>query len=219
MELIEINGLDTQSPQRRLKLFANIGRREAFGPVQELIEAVAELGGDDPLRAVVPAQVITDQALGKVVPVALSGVDEVDAELRGLIENGVRVGLGKRAAPLAAKLPGTDADDRYPQPCAAENSVTHAESLLQNPVSGTRIVSGWRRWSKRRSSEKSSRQALYLSRRRRPPGWKSAVENWRPATTLRSNNATYIRDHFTPYKPRYHCRRPSPAILTGVADL
>src|ERR1035437_2241279 len=138
MELIEVNRLDAQRPQRRLKLLANVRRSETFGPVQELIEAMAELGGDDPLRAVVPAEVIADQAFGKVVAIALSGIDEVDAEFGRLIEDGVRFSLGEGAAPLAAKLPGAHADDRYPQTRAAENSIAHAGSLPKNPESGTR---------------------------------------------------------------------------------
>ena len=76
-----------------------------------------------------PAEVIADQPLRKVVAVAFGRVDEVDAEFGRLIEDGVRVGLGKGPAPLAAKLPGAQANYRHPQTRAAENSISHGETL------------------------------------------------------------------------------------------
>src|ERR1035437_3203543 len=101
---------------------------------------MAGLGGHEPARAIVPAKVIADQTLGKVVAVALCGVNKVDAEFSRLIEDSVRVGLGKGAAPFAAQLPRAQANNRHPQTRAAENSIAHGGSLLQNPVSETRII-------------------------------------------------------------------------------
>ena len=140
MELVEVNGLDAQRPQRGLKLLANVRGGESLGAVQELVEVMAELGGDEPARAVVAAEIIADQAFGKVVAIAFGGVNEVDAELRRLVEDGVRLGLGKGAAPFAAKLPGAEADDRNPQAGAAENSIAHGQSLPQIEETETGII-------------------------------------------------------------------------------
>ena len=111
VELIKVNGIHPQRPQRRFELPARAGWREVLRPVQELVEVMAELGGDDPPRAVPPAEVIADQPLRQVVPVTFGGVNEVDPQLRRLVQDRVHVGLRKAAAPLAAKLPGADPDD------------------------------------------------------------------------------------------------------------
>src|ERR1039458_1073191 len=127
MELIEVDPLNAQRLERGLKLLANARGGKVLGAIEEAIEVMAELGGHEPERAVVAAEVIADQALGKVVAVALGGVDQVDAEIARLIENGVRLGLGKGAAPLSAILPGAEADDRDPQAGAAEISIRSEE--------------------------------------------------------------------------------------------
>src|ERR1039458_8755051 len=97
MELIEVDPLDAQRLERGLKLLADSRGGEVLGAIEEAIEVMAELGGHEPERAVMAAEVVSDQALGKVVAVALGGVDQVDAEIARLIENGVRLGLGKGA--------------------------------------------------------------------------------------------------------------------------
>jgi len=119
MELVEVYGLQAQRAQGGFKLLAHARGREVFRPGHESLEAVAKLGRHNPARPVVAAEVIADQAFGEVIPVTLGGVEEVDAERARLIEDGVRVGLGESAAPLAAKLPGAQANDRHPQPRAA----------------------------------------------------------------------------------------------------
>src|ERR1019366_8976622 len=88
----------------------------------------------------VPAEVVADQTLGKVVPIAFGRVDEVESEFGRPIKDCVRLGLGKVAAPLAAKLPGAQADDRHPQTRAAENFIVHGENLPQNPLLDTPIT-------------------------------------------------------------------------------
>ena len=123
MELVEVNRLDPQRPQRSLKLTPHARRGELIRPVQEPVEAMAELGRHDPPRPVMAAEVIADQALREVVAIAFRSVNEIDPEFGGLIEDRVRLSLGKGAAPLAAKLPGAQADNRHTQASAAENSI------------------------------------------------------------------------------------------------
>ena len=134
MELVEVNGLHAQRAKRSFELLAHIRGGEVFGAVHELFEVMAELGGDDPARAVVAAEVIADQALGEVVAVAFGGVDEVDAQFGGLVEDGVHLGLGEVAAPFAAELPGADADDGHSQARAAKKSIAHGANLAHPPT-------------------------------------------------------------------------------------
>src|ERR1035441_7217758 len=140
MELIEVDPLDAQRLERGLKLLANSRGGEVVGAVEEPVKVMAELGGHKPKRAVVTAEIIADQAFGKVVAVAFGGVDQVNAEFARLIENGIRLDLGKGAAPLAAILPGAEADDRYLRARAAKISIAHEDKLPQNRKSGTGII-------------------------------------------------------------------------------
>src|ERR1022692_3226096 len=137
MELIEVNPLDAQRLERRLKLLADARGGEVLGSVEKAVEVMAELGGNEPERAVVAAEVIADQAFGEVIAVAFGGVDQIDPKLARFVEDGVRLGLGEGAAPLSAILPGAKTDDRHPQARAAEISITHAGILPQNGASET----------------------------------------------------------------------------------
>src|ERR1035441_1592114 len=132
MELIEVDPLEAQRLERGLKLLANSRNGEVVGAVEEPVEVMAELGGHKPKPAIVAAEVIADQAFGKVVAVAFGGVDQVNAEFTRLVQDGIRLHLRKGAAPLAAILPGAEADDRYPQSSAAEISIAHGNTLPQN---------------------------------------------------------------------------------------
>ena len=132
MELVEVNRLDAQRPQRGLKLLADTRRREIQGSVQEAVEVVAKLCGHNPAGTVVAAEVVADQALGKVVPIAFGGVYEIDAKFGGLIEDGIHFGLGESATPLAPKLPGAEANHGHTQAGAAENSIVHGRRLPHN---------------------------------------------------------------------------------------
>src|ERR1039457_3515668 len=98
MELIEVDPLDAQRLERGLKLLANSRDGEVLGAVEEPVEVMAELGGHKPKRAVVTAEIIADQAFGKVVAVAFGGVDQVHASLPRLMENGIGLTLGKGRA-------------------------------------------------------------------------------------------------------------------------
>ena len=140
MKLVEVDHLEAQRLERGFNLLENACRGEVLSAVQEAVEVVAELGRDEPVRTVVAAEVIADQPLGEVIAVAFGGVDEVDADFGRLVEDGVRLGLGKGAAPLTTILPGAKADDRHPQARAAKNSITHRETLPQNRKSETRII-------------------------------------------------------------------------------
>ncbi len=125
MVLVDVDPVGPEGPQGGDELGPDLLGPEAFGPVHEAVEAVAELGGDDPAVAVVPGQVVPDEALDPVIAVALGRVDEVDAALRGLVEDGVHLGLFEGPPPLPAELPGAEADRGDLEPRPAENAVFH----------------------------------------------------------------------------------------------
>ena len=114
-----------QGPERGDELGLDLLRSEAVGPVHEAVEGVAELGGDDPAVPVVPRQVVADQALGQVIAVALGSIDEVDAGLGRLVEDGVDLGLPESLAPLPAQLPGADPDHGNFEARPAQGAVFH----------------------------------------------------------------------------------------------
>src|SRR6266498_297413 len=85
VKLVEINRVEAQGAKRRLELPQNAGHGEVIGAVLEAAVMMAELGGDEPARAVVAAEVVADQSFGKVVAVAFRGVQQVNAGGGGLI--------------------------------------------------------------------------------------------------------------------------------------
>ncbi len=111
MKLIKVDCFQLQGAERGFELMAHIRRREIIGAVQEAFEVVAKFRGNDPMRVVVAAQVVTNQALGKVIPVTLGGINQVDPGRGGLVEDRIDFNLGIGAPPLAAELPGAQADD------------------------------------------------------------------------------------------------------------
>ena len=126
MELVKVNRLDAQRPERGLELSLHAGDGEIVVAVHEAVEVMAEFGGDEPARAVAARQIIADEFFGQVMrPVTFGGVNEVDAAVRRRVENGIGLGLRKIFPPLAAELPGADADDRNAQTGAPQNSVSH----------------------------------------------------------------------------------------------
>ena len=125
MELIEVDPVGPQGPEGGDELGLDVLRPEAVGPVHEAIEAVTELGGDDPAVALVPREIVADQALGQVVAVTLGRVDEVDAGFGGPVEDGVDLGLFEGLPPFASELPSADADDGDFQAGPAQCAVFH----------------------------------------------------------------------------------------------
>ncbi len=89
---------------------------------------MAEFCRHDPPPPVVSCQIIAHQFFGGVIPVTFRRVNQIDAEAGGLVEDGVGLGLGVRAAPLAAELPGSKADDGDLQICFTEQSIAHKRS-------------------------------------------------------------------------------------------
>jgi hypothetical protein len=69
--------------------------------------------------------------LGEVVAVALGGVDQVDAKSPSLSQQLVDLVLGEALAPLAAKLPDPNPDDRHRQSRLAQPAVPHARPFDQ----------------------------------------------------------------------------------------
>ncbi len=118
-----------RSVRRARSDFSTWGRDVLGGPlvgaVEGAVEDVAELGGDDPAVAVA-ADGVADERLGRVVAVALGRVDQVHAPAAGGVEDGVDRRLVELLAPLAAVLPGADADDGDGQAGLAEAAVLHS---------------------------------------------------------------------------------------------
>jgi hypothetical protein len=109
-------------------------------------EVMAELGGDHPLVPVAaPGERVADEGLGGVVAVTLGGVDEVDAEVGGAVDDPVRLALREVLRPLPAELPRPQPDDRDAQVGAAEPAVFHGGRIWRrravvpsSPCSGER---------------------------------------------------------------------------------
>ena len=124
VHLVEIDVVGVQGSQRCLKLFQHFLGRIVQGAGEVAVELVAELGGDDPAIALAPYRP-TDQRLGEVIAVALRCVDQIDAKIRGAAKQPVNLGLGEGLAPLAAELPGAQADHRHFQPRASQPPILH----------------------------------------------------------------------------------------------
>jgi len=108
-------------------LLARLGRGKSVGAVHEFVEAVAELGGHEPARAVVAAEVIPDQPLGKVIAIAFRRIDEVDPRVERFVDDADRVvvvGVADgRGEHQCAERVGADLDAG-----PAEGAVLHAVS-------------------------------------------------------------------------------------------
>src|SRR5439155_22634535 len=138
VKLVKVYRLHAQRAQRSFKLLAHAGGRKVFRALHEPVIMMAELAGHDPPRAVVAGHIIPDQPFGQVITVTLSRVHQVDAQLRPLIKNGIRLSLRIIMAPLPAQLPRADPNDRHPQPRAAQNPVAHGPSLTR-PFPGREV--------------------------------------------------------------------------------
>jgi hypothetical protein len=125
MKLIKVNALNAQRPEGILQLTPNFGGAENVITFHEPAEVVAEFCRHNPTRPIAPGQVFPNQPFRRMIPITLGRIDEIDAIGGGLIENGIRLILGKDAPPLPAQLPGSDPDHRHSQPSLAKNSITH----------------------------------------------------------------------------------------------
>ena len=67
MKLIQVNRLDAQRLERGFELRPHAVRGKIVRAVHETVEVMAELGGHDPARAVMPGQIIANQPFGQVV--------------------------------------------------------------------------------------------------------------------------------------------------------
>ncbi len=129
MELVQVDGVRAQRVQRVLKLLAHLVRRPDLIALETPIEAVAELGGDDPVLPVV-ADGTPDHLFREVIAVAFRRVDQVDAQIVRAAQNAVRFGLGEVFTPLAAELPCTDADHRDAQSRLPKLTEFHTDSSI-----------------------------------------------------------------------------------------
>jgi hypothetical protein len=85
---------------------------------------MSELGGDNPLVPFAPGGT-SHHFFREMVPVALGCVNQIDAEIRGLSEHRINLGLLKSLAPFAAELPCADANDGYTHFCFAQLAIFH----------------------------------------------------------------------------------------------
>ncbi len=83
-----------------------------IGALEVAVKLMAKLGGKHPLLAL-PAQVLADQRFGVVIAVAFGGIDQIDAQLFGALQDRISHLLGELHPPLAAVLPRSDANHRH----------------------------------------------------------------------------------------------------------
>jgi hypothetical protein len=129
MDLVEIDVVDAQGLQALVDALAQPG---GGGVAQEVVALLAQaaLGGDDQFVAVcaqLVAQRRGQQTLGGAPAVALGGVEEVDTKLAGAAD-GLVDALVLEGAPVAAQLPGAEADGSYLQAGAAESDRVHGRA-------------------------------------------------------------------------------------------
>ena len=125
VHLVEVDVLDPQRLEARLDAaakptWARVAHQTLVAHPQ------AALGGDDDLSPAVLEIVpegLSQQPLGGAPAVALSGVEQVHAELAGIADR-LDSPLLVEGSPVAAQLPGTEGDRRHleighpqPDPC------------------------------------------------------------------------------------------------------
>ena len=116
MKLIKVNALNAQRPEGILQLPPHPGGAENVITFHEPAEVVAEFCRHNPARAIAPGQVFPNQPFGGMIPITLGGINEVDAVGGGLIEDGIRLILGKDAShsPPNCQVPIPTTDTRNP---------------------------------------------------------------------------------------------------------
>lgn len=82
-----------------------------FTPLQVTGKAMAEFSGHYPTIPLV-LDMLSDELLRQMSPVAFCGVDEINAQIMSSPQNGACFVDRKTLAPLAAELPCADADNR-----------------------------------------------------------------------------------------------------------
>src|SRR4051812_3102681 len=91
---------------------------------------MADLRRDDPSVAVA-RRCVSYECFRGVVAVTFRGVDEVDADLAGLVEHPVSFRLREVLAPFPAELPGAHADDRHAKIRPAEPAIFHSAGMIR----------------------------------------------------------------------------------------
>jgi len=79
MELVDIDSLDLQRPQRILKLLAYIFCRPQLISLEMTSELMPELGGHNPIISLTPDS-LSDQLFREMVAIAFGGVNQIDTE-------------------------------------------------------------------------------------------------------------------------------------------
>ena len=101
MQLVEVDRLDAEAAQRHLRALAQVVRVADDPPLARALPREAGLRRDP--HVAVGVQRLADEVLGHERPVAVGGVDEVDAELDGAAQHG---DARRRGRPARPRRPG-----------------------------------------------------------------------------------------------------------------
>ncbi|MDZ7801159.1 MAG: hypothetical protein U5K81_10250 [Trueperaceae bacterium] len=129
VELVKVHVVGSERLQRGVELLEDLVRGPELVALEVAQVAVPEFGGDVPVLASALDR-LADQAFGDVVAVAFRGVEEVDAEFAGAVQDVSHLGHLVVAAPFAPELPGADSDDGDGQSGRAQTSVLHGGLLF-----------------------------------------------------------------------------------------
>ena len=98
------------------------------GAVHEAMKMVAELGGKNPLFAVL-ANRVSNELLGEVISVAFGGINEIDAKRSAAVKQPIHVILGELLSPLAPKLPCANAYHGNRESRLAQSAIFHVHII------------------------------------------------------------------------------------------
>ena len=123
MQLIEVDGLDPQTPQAVLESSGNVVRVEVPRPLGEE-EMVAALCCQDHLAASA-LQYSGEELLAVPPAVSVGGVDEVDAEVYGPMQRPQRLLVIRRAKDLPADGHGAESHFGHSHARSPQRSILH----------------------------------------------------------------------------------------------
>ena len=127
MHQIDVDAVGLERAQGILQLaLDSVGGEVADDGVLALAGAVAaKLGGQDPLVAAALDR-FADHRFGEMVRAVAGGaVDQIEAQLRGAVKNALDLFVRKFLAPVAAVLPGSEADRGDTQAGLTKNAIFH----------------------------------------------------------------------------------------------
>src|SRR5688572_12825622 len=130
VELVQIDVVGPQCPQRILQLPLDLRRAALIGAVHRSVKRMPELRRDDPLRATFLDRT-TDQRFREMIPIALRGIDEINPQFPRADEHAIDFVGRKRLAPLSTELPRADSDDGHGEIRFSESTVFHVAEFTR----------------------------------------------------------------------------------------